>query len=96
VNKQGRLTLPSDVRRRLGIGAGSQLEVSLTNDVIELRRTALIPEEDRWAYTPEAMASLKRGLAQIASGAVFRMTEADLLAGRYPKTRKKVTRGRRR
>jgi AbrB family looped-hinge helix DNA binding protein len=27
VNRQGRLTLPADIRRHLGIGEGSQLEV---------------------------------------------------------------------
>ena len=29
VNEQGRVTLPADIRRRLGIGTGSQLEVKV-------------------------------------------------------------------
>ena len=79
VNKQGRITLPSDVRRALGLHDGSQLEVKMADDVIELRPAVVIPEEDRWAYTPEALASLKRALAHIEAGRVFEMTEAQLL-----------------
>ena len=52
--------------------------MKVTDDVIELRRSAVIPEEDRWAYTPEAIASLKRALADVKAGRVFEMTEAQL------------------
>ena len=79
MNDQGRITLPAQIRRALGLHEGSQLEVKVADDVIELRRSAVIPEEDRWAYTPEALASLKRALADIKAGRVFQMTEAQLL-----------------
>lgn len=79
VNKQGRITLPSDVRRALGLRDGSQLEVKMANDVIQLRPVVLIPEEDRWAYTPEALASLKRALVKIEAGRVFEMSEEQIL-----------------
>jgi AbrB family looped-hinge helix DNA binding protein len=85
VNRQGRLTLPADVRRHLGIGEGSQLEVRVQDRSIELRPTAVVPEEDRWAYTPEALASLKRALSDIKAGYVFELSETDLLRGKYPK-----------
>jgi AbrB family looped-hinge helix DNA binding protein len=85
VNRQGRLTLPADVRRQLGIGEGSQLEVRVQDRSIELRPTAVVPEEDRWAYTPEALASLKRALSDIKAGYVFELSETDLLRGKYPK-----------
>lgn len=85
MNRQGRLTLPADVRRHLGIGEGSQLEVRVQDRTIELRPTAVVPEEDRWAYTPEALASLKRALSDIKAGYVFELSEKDLLRGRYPK-----------
>jgi AbrB family looped-hinge helix DNA binding protein len=85
VNRQGRLTLPADVRRRLGIGEGSQLEVRVQDRSIELRPTAVVPEEDRWAYTSEALASLKRALSDIKAGYVFELSETDLLRGKYPK-----------
>lgn len=85
VNRQGRLTLPADVRRHLGIGEGSQLEVRVQDRWIELRPTAVVAEEDRWAYTPEALASLKRALSDIKAGYVFQFSETDLLRGKYPK-----------
>lgn len=85
VNRQGRLTLPADVRRLLGIGEGSQLEVRVLDRSIELRPTALVPEEDRWAYTPEALASLKRALSDIKAGYVFELSEEELMRGDYPK-----------
>ena len=85
VNRQGRLTLPADVRRHLGIGEGSQLEVRVQDRSIELRPTAIVPEEDRWAYTPAALAALKHALADIKAGYVFELSEEQLLRGKYPK-----------
>ena len=52
---------------------------------IELRPTAVVPEEDSWAYTPEALASLKRALSDIKAGYVFELSEDELLRGQYPK-----------
>ena len=63
VNNQGRLTLPAAVRRQLGIGDGTQLEVTVQDHEITLRPATVITAEDRWAYAPEAIASLKRALA---------------------------------
>lgn len=85
VNRQGRLTLPAEVRRRFGIGEGSQLEIRVQDRSIELRPTTVVPEEDRWAHTPEALASLKHALADIKAGYVFELTEEQLLRGKYPK-----------
>lgn len=89
VNKQGRLTLPVDVRRKLGIGEGTQLEVKVENSAVRLRPAFVIPDEDRWAYTPQALASLKRALADAKAGRTSELTEAQLLrAGRRVKRRR--------
>jgi len=95
VNDQGRLTLPADIRRRLGIGTGSQLEIKVVDNSISLSRATVIPEEDRWAYTPEALASLQRALADVKAGRVYEATEEDLLAGRVPRRRTRINRRRR-
>ena len=89
VNRQGRITLPAAIRRRLGILEGTQLEVRADDAEVTLRPTTTIPAEDRWAYTPEALASLKRALADIKAGRVYRLSPEDLLTGNYPKRRKK-------
>jgi len=94
VNEQGLLTLPAEIRRRLGIRTGSQLEVKVVDNAINLRRATVIPEEDRWAYTPEALASLRRALADVRAGRVYEVTEEDLLAGRVPRRAGRVSRRR--
>jgi AbrB family looped-hinge helix DNA binding protein len=98
VNHQGRLTLPAAVRRQLGIGDGTQLEVSVKDHEVTLRPATVIPAEDRWAYTPEVLASLQRSLADVKAGYVFQLTEDELLSGKYPKAtaRKVARRGRKR
>ncbi len=85
VNKQGRVTLPVEIRRRLRIGEGTQLEVKVADDAIRLRPAALVAAEDRWAYTPAAIASLKRALADIKAGRVYRLGPRDLEAGSSPR-----------
>jgi len=87
VDRQGRLTLPVDVRRRLGIGEGTQLEFKIESNTIRLRRASTIPGEDRWAYTPAAIASLRRALADVKAGRVFELSEQALVTGNYPRRR---------
>jgi len=79
VNKQGRVTLPVKARRALGITADTQLEVAVKDGALELRPAFVIPEEDRWAYTPESLASFRRALADVKAGRVFELTENQLL-----------------
>ncbi|MEO8631711.1 MAG: hypothetical protein ABI466_00015 [Chloroflexota bacterium] len=54
-------------------------------DRLTPRPAAVVPEEDRWAYTAEALASLKHALADIKTGYVFEFSEAQLVRGTYPK-----------
>lgn len=89
MNAQGRVTLPADVRRRLGIGEGSQLEVRVEDDAVQLRPAEVISGEDRWAYTSAAVASLKRALADIRAGRVYELGPRDLETGKYPRRRRR-------
>lgn len=89
VNAQGRITLPADARRSLGLSDGAQLEVRLEENEIRLRPVRLVIAEDAWAYTPESLASIKRSLADIAAGRVFELTTADLERGRPRSARKR-------
>ena len=79
VNKQGRITLPAKARRALGITGDSQLEVAVKDGALELRPSFIVPDEDRWAYTPESLASFRRALADVKAGRVFELTEGQLL-----------------
>ena len=94
VNPQGRITLPVHVRRQLGLSEGTQLEVRVEGNTLQLRRATLIPDEDRWAYAPAAIASLKRALSDMKAGLVYELGPADLESGRYPRTRRRPRSGR--
>jgi AbrB family looped-hinge helix DNA binding protein len=96
VNAQGRLTLPADVRRKLHITDGSQLEVGVERDRITLRPARVIPAEDAWAYTPENLAGIRRALDDVKAGRVYRLTSKEwddiIEKGRLPE---RVRRGAR-
>lgn len=85
MNAQGRVTLPADVRRRLGLAEGDRLEVAVEDDRITLRPARVVVAEDAWAYTAESLASIRRALDDIREGHVHQVSESDLLAGRYPR-----------
>ena len=94
LNAQGRLTLPADVHRKLGLGEGSQLEVAVDDDRITLRPARLVAAEDAWAYTREHLDAVQRALADIRAGRVYRLSEAQLLRGDVPHGRRRRPRRR--
>jgi len=96
VNAQGRVTLPAEIRKKLRLTGGSQLEVAVESGRITLRPAQVIPAEDAWAYTPENLAGIRRALEDIRAGRVYSgLTEDDLLKGRFPR-RKRASTPRRR
>ena len=46
VSSKGQIVLPSVIRRRLGLGAGSRLEVSEEPDGLNLRVVRAVPKSD--------------------------------------------------
>ncbi len=78
VNAQGRVTLPADVRRKLGISDGDQLEVKLEDDHITLRPARVVVAEDAWAYTAESLTGIRRALDDIKEGRVYRLSWQEL------------------
>lgn len=94
LNAQGRLTLPADVRRKLGLGEGSQLEVAVDDDRITLRPARVVAAEDAWAYTSEHLDAVRRALADIRAGRAYRLGETQLLRGDLPHRRRGCSRRR--
>ena len=78
----GRLTLPSDARRALGLDGETELEieVNVERDELILRPVVPLRREDAWAYTPEHRARLAQAHADSREGRVWRMSEEDLIA----------------
>ncbi|MDQ2786639.1 MAG: AbrB/MazE/SpoVT family DNA-binding domain-containing protein [Chloroflexota bacterium] len=77
VNRQGRITLPSSIRKELNIGEDATLEVETRDGGIFLRPALVIPREDAWAYTPEYRALVEKARH---SPIVPNVNEDDLIA----------------
>jgi AbrB family looped-hinge helix DNA binding protein len=76
----GRLTLPADVRRELGLEGETELEVvvDVASDEVILRPAVVLGREDGWAYTPEHRDLLNRAHADSREGQVRQVTEDEL------------------
>jgi bifunctional DNA-binding transcriptional regulator/antitoxin component of YhaV-PrlF toxin-antitoxin module len=78
MNSQGRLTVPAEARRELGLGGEAHFEAEIRDGELRLRPAVLVPREDAWAYTPEHRAHLARARADAAHGRTRRLGEDEL------------------
>lgn len=73
----GRLNVPEEIRRALGIDGGWQCSIEIVDGAIVVRPLGAIPDEDLWAYEPETHARLlEAGRQPIGSG--FQASPQDL------------------
>jgi AbrB family looped-hinge helix DNA binding protein len=80
VNAQGRMTIPAEIRRELGIEGESILIVEAQDGRLVAQRAFVIPAEDAWAYTPEHIAKVRKAEADLDAGLGIRMTVDELRA----------------
>lgn len=82
VGDKGRLTLPDDVRKHLGIRAGDAVIIELTDSgTAELIPATLIPKDQLWFAHPEMQARVQGAMDDIAQGRTTRVrTAAELQA----------------
>lgn len=80
VSGSGRLTLPTEVRRALGLQGETEMEVEVDadNDAVILRPAVLLRREDAWAYTPEHRDLLARAHDDSRAGRVRQLDEEGL------------------
>lgn len=78
MNAQGRLTVPAEARKALGLVGEAQFEAEIRDDGLLLRPAVLVPREDAWAYTPAHRALLAQALEDSAEGRVREMSEDAL------------------
>ncbi len=85
ISGSGRLTLPTEVRRALGLQGETEMEVEIDadNDAVILRPAVVLRREDAWAYTPEHRDLLARAHDDSKAGRVRKLDEDQLreLAG---------------
>ena len=77
MNAGGRLTLPAEVRKYLGIEGEAQFQVEENPGGLILREAVTVPREDAWAYTPEFVDLVRRSREDYAAGRVKQMSPAD-------------------
>jgi len=81
MSKSGRLTLPAEARRALGLDSETEFEIEVDSaqDALILRPAVVLRREDAWAYTTEHRALLRRAHADSREGRVQQRSEHDLL-----------------
>ena len=82
VKGDGRLTLPIESRRALGIEGEMEFEVEVDQerDALVLRPVIVMRRADAWAYTPEHRDLLARAHADSREGRVRTLREDELAA----------------
>ncbi len=78
VSASGRVTLPVEVGRRLGLESETEVEVEVEGVSIILRPTVVGGREDAWVYTPEPRAFLSRAHVDSRAGLVLQLTAGEL------------------
>lgn len=77
MNAGGRLTLPAEARRYLGIEGEAQFQIEEITGGLILREAVTVPRDDEWAYTPEVRDLVRRSREDYAAGRVKQMSPAD-------------------
>ncbi len=78
LSASGRVPLPVEVDRRLGLEGETEVEVEEDGVSIILRPTAVGGREDVWAYTPEPGAFRSRAHVDSTAGRVLQLTAGEL------------------
>ncbi len=83
MSRNGRLTVPAEVRAALGLGLDDEtefeVEVDTASDALILRPVVVLRREDAWAYSPEHRALLEQAHDDSRDGRVRQITEQELL-----------------
>jgi AbrB family looped-hinge helix DNA binding protein len=81
MSPNGRMTLPAEVRQRLGLTGETEFDVEVNDHgSVTLRPVVVLPRDDAWAYTAEHLAEVAKALADVRQGRVREVSEADLAA----------------
>src|SRR5712692_3882073 len=77
-NKDGRITIPSEVRAALHIEGETHWTAEIVDGALVLRPAVLVPREDAWAYTPEHAAQVQRAREDVRAGRTISVDSSDL------------------
>ncbi len=77
-NKEGRLTIPAEVRAALRIEGEAHWTAEVVEGALVLRPALVIPREDAWAYTPEHLAKVARAQEHTRAGRTIDTSPEEL------------------
>ena len=78
MNAEGRITVPTEARKELGLLKETELQVETTPDAIILKPVVVLPREDAWAYTAPHRRLLAKAHRDSREGRVRRVSERQL------------------
>jgi len=80
MSDNGRVTVPVEARRELGIEGVTEFEIEVdrSDDSLILRPAVVLRREDAWAYSPDHRKMLARAHKDSRAGRVRKMTEKEL------------------
>jgi bifunctional DNA-binding transcriptional regulator/antitoxin component of YhaV-PrlF toxin-antitoxin module len=78
MNAQGRLTVPADARKALGLVGEAQFQAEVRDEGLLLRPAVLVPREDAWAYTSEHRSLLAQAREDSTRDRVRELSEDEL------------------
>ncbi len=78
MNAEGRITVPTEARKELGLLEETELQVETTPDAIILKPVVVLPREDAWAYTSAHRRLLAKAHRDSREGRVRRLSERQL------------------
>ena len=77
-NKEGRLTIPAEVRAALRIEGETHWTLDIEEGALVLRPAVVVPREDAWAATADHGAKVRRARADGQHGRIVSVKSADL------------------
>jgi AbrB family looped-hinge helix DNA binding protein len=78
IQRRGTLTLPAELRRRLGIEQGSQVELTQRDDgVVELRPVVAVPADQAWFWSDRWQRMEREVDEHVGRGEVIRSDGID-------------------
>jgi AbrB family looped-hinge helix DNA binding protein len=80
MSEQGRMTLPAEIRRKLGLTGEVDFYVvaDSEHDRVILQPAVTVPREDAWAYEPGHIRLLRKALEDVDAGRVRPASEEHL------------------
>jgi AbrB family looped-hinge helix DNA binding protein len=79
MSPSGRMTLPAEVRQKLGLTGETEFDVEVTDHgSVTLRPVVVLPRDDAWAYTAEHLTQVAKALTDVRQGRVREASEAEL------------------